>query len=319
MSIRLITNSEVKSLFMCPKNHDLGYVRGLEPKRRKIYFDEGTAGHAALQSFYSGGTLEEAIGKFDEIYDNHMKSIAQYPEDHSKSIMKFMRVRALVTAYLQNVAQEDMKKYDTSHVEEEFVVPILDPSGKPMEGVAFAGKLDGIWTEREGNKVSMVVEHKFYSGFNETDNVMYLDQQVTLYALAAAIKFGVKVPVTVYNVCVKPRNERTQKETQEEFFYRILELVSDKKNKNTYFKRIPVTRGPQHFRLAHEILYNAALIITGQKKVPYLYRNVGDHCLWLCPFKPICIEEDPRTLEQLYKKKDKRHPELEVKEEWDVA
>lgn len=312
--MRLITNSEIKALFMCPRNHHLGFTRGLTPKRKKIYFDEGAAGHSAFQAFYSGKSIEEAIGEFDKIYDGHMKSISAYPEDHDKAVTKFLRLRAMIVAYLEKVGKKDMEAYDTSHVEEEFVVPIIDLNGNPMPDVMFAGKLDGIWTEREGNKVSMLVEHKFYSSFNETDNVMYLDQQVTLYALAAAIKFGVKVPVTLYNVCTKPKNERTKSETPDEFFYRIYELASDPKNAGNYFKRVPVTRGPQHFRVAREILYNAALVITGQKPLPYLYRNVGDHCLWLCPFKQICIEEDPRVLEQMYEPKKKLHPELETVE-----
>lgn len=312
--MRLISNSEIASLFRCPRNHELSFTRRLQPKKRKIYFDEGTAGHSAFQAFYSGKSVEESVAEFDKIYESHMESIAAYPEDHDKAIVKFLRLRALIVAYLEKVGKEDMKAYNTAHVEEEFVVPILDMEGNPLPDVMFAGKLDGIWTERTGNKVSMVVEHKFYSSFNETDNVMYLDQQVTLYALAAAIKFGVKVPVTLYNVCVKPRNEKTKTETPDEFFYRIYELTSDPKNRDTYFHRMPVTRGPQHFRIAHEILYNAALIITGKKPMPYLYRNVGDHCLWLCPFKQICLEEDPRVLDQMYEKKAKLHPELETKE-----
>lgn len=312
--MRLITNSEIKSLFMCPRNHHLGFTRGLQPKRKKIYFDEGTAGHSAFERFYSGGTVEQSIAEFDKVYDSYMQSISGFPEDHEKSIVKFLRLRALVVAYLETVGPEDMKKYDTSHVEEEFVVPILDMEGNAIPDVMLAGKLDGIWTEREGYKVSMVAEHKFLSSFSETDNTLYLDQQVTIYALASAIKFGIKVPVTLYNVCVKPRNEKQKSETPDEFFYRIYELVSDPENRSNYFKRIPVTRGPQHFRIAHEIVYNAALIITGKKPLPYLNRNFGDHCLWLCPFKSICLEEDPRVLEQMFEKKPKAHPELETKE-----
>jgi hypothetical protein len=312
--VRLITNSEIKALFMCPKNHEFGYVRGLTPKRRRIALDEGTASHEALQVFYAGGTIEAAVGAFDKVYDEHVARLDPYPHEREKAIQKFLATRALLTVYLETVAQEDMKAYNTEHVEEEFCVPILDKEGKPLPDVMFAGKLDGIWTEKTANKTSMVVEHKFYSSFSESENTMYLDQQVTLYALAAALAFGIKVPLTLYNVCVKPRNEMTKNETPDDFYYRIYDLVKGK-DKKTYFHRMPVTRGPQHFRVAHEILYNAALIITGKKPMPYVYRNVGDHCLWLCSFKPPCLEENERMMSELYEQKSKPHPELEIKED----
>ena len=310
--MRLITNSEIKSLFMCPRNHHLGFEQGLQPKRKKIYFDEGTAAHNAMETIYSGGTIDAAIASYDKIYEGHIIGLEKYPNEKDKAISKFLATRALVLVYLESVAPADMKKYDTSHVEEEFAVPILDMDGKPIPDVMFAGKMDGIWTEREGNRASMVVEHKFYASFNEVENTLYLDQQVTLYALAAALAFGVKVPITLYNVARKPKNERQKDESPDEFFYRIYELVND--NKAKYFSRVPITRGYQHFKVAHEILFNAAMIITGKAPLPYKYRNVGDQCLWLCPFKSICLEQDPRITEQMFEKKPKLHPELEIVE-----
>jgi hypothetical protein len=301
-------------LFQCPRQHHLSFEQGLQPKKKKIYFDEGTAAHNAMQTIYSGGTVDEAIASFDKVYEGHIAGLEKYPAEKDKAISKFLATRALVLVYLETIVPDDMKKYDTSHVEEEFTVPILDMDGKAIPDVMFAGKMDGIWTEREGSKASMVVEHKFYASFNEVENTLYLDQQVTLYALAAALAFGIKVPVTLYNVARKPRNERQKDESPDEFFYRIYELVSDPKNRKSYFSRVPITRGYQHFRVAHEILFNAAMIITGKAPLPYTYRNVGDHCLWLCPFKSICLEQDPRTTEQMFEKKPKLHPELEIVE-----
>lgn len=310
--MRLITNSEIASLFRCPKNHEFSFVQRLQPKRKRIYFDEGTAAHNAMQVIYSGGTIQAAIDAFDKVYDHHIVGLEKYPEDKEKAITKFLGTRALVTVYLEKVAPVDMKNYDTKYVEKEFSVPIIDPDGKPMPDVMFAGKMDGIWTERTGHKASMVVEHKFYSSFNENENTLYLDQQVTLYALAAALAFGITVPVTLYNVARKPRNERQKDETHDEFFYRIYENISEEPKK--YFSRVPVTRGPNHFRVAQEILYNAAMVITGKKPLPYIYRNVGDHCLWLCPFKVPCLDPDPRFIEQFFEKKPKLHPELDMVE-----
>jgi hypothetical protein len=310
--MRIITNSEIKSLFMCPKSHDFGYVRRLTPKRRKIYLDEGTAAHASLQTIYGGGTAEASMAAFDKIYDEHVERLEPYPQEKEKAICKFLATRAVVEAYLETVAKKDMKAYDTSHVEEEFAVPILDREGNALPDVMYAGKLDGIWTEKTGYKVSMVVEHKFLSGFSETDNTLMLDQQLTLYSLAAALKFGIKIPVVLYNVTRKPKNEKKDKESYDDFYYRIYQSIIEKPG--SYFFRMPITRGPQHFRLAHEILYNAALIITGKTPLPYIHRNIGDHCLWLCSFRPPCIDENPRMIEELYTKKEKLHSELSIKE-----
>lgn len=315
--MRIITNSEIRSLFLCPKNHDFSYIRGLQPRRRKIYFDEGTASHNAMQVIYKGGTEEEAIAAFDKVYDDHILHLQRFKPDEKemdKVISKFLGTRALVSVYLSKIVPEDRRRYDTSHVEEEFCVPILDMQGKPLKDVMFAGKLDGIWTEKGEHQASMVVEHKFYSGFDPVENTLYLDQQVTLYALAAAIAFGIRVPITLYNVCRKPRNQKQKDESHEEFFYRLCEIISDPGNRKDYFFRVPVTRGPQHFKVAHEILYNAAMMITQERPMPYIYRNVGDHCLWLCAFRPPCLDEDPRLMEQLYEKKSKLHSELEITE-----
>lgn len=317
MPDRLITYSELSSLFMCPKNHNFNYIQGLQPKRRRIPLDEGSAAHTAMQVYYDGGTVPQAIAGFDKIYDDHVAAMQKhgYADYLPESVQKFLRTRALVTVYLETVGPQDRKKYTFDYVEREFQVPIIDPEGKEVPGVKFAGKLDGIWRERTGRKLLMVVEHKFLASFDENSNTLMLDPQVTLYALAAKIAFGVEIPITLYNVCRKPQNKKSGKESDDEFFYRVLEAIKDPKTKRDYFKRVPITRGPQDFKIARELLYYGSQIITGKMPLPYLYRNVGDHCLWKCAFRPPCGDEgNQRLIDGLYEKKPKRHPELEAEE-----
>jgi hypothetical protein len=311
---KIITYSEISCLSMCPRKHNFQYVRCLSPKSRSIFLDESTAAHEALECFYKGGTSEDAIDAFDEVYDRHINMLEDLGRGTKEAIERFLRIRALTVAYFDHVGEKDRTMYDFSHVEQEFNVPVFDPKGNEVEGVRFCGKMDGIWTQKMGRKLKNVVEHKFFSSFDETRNTLMLDLQVTLYAMVAQTMFGVEVPITLYNVARKPANTMRAKESHDDFYYRVL---NDHvlKNPDSYFSRVPVTRGRRHFQEARKFLYHGAMILTGRTPLPYVWRNIGQHCLFLCSYRHICLEETPRTIMDLFEVREKVHPELSIEEE----
>lgn len=312
MSVRVITNSELSALFSCPKKHQFSYERLLRPKKRITALDEGSAGHNALEAFYKGASIEDAIKEFDKVYDAHVEAMRMAAYDEHESIERFLRVRAALLCYLQRVGMKDKEKYRFDHVEQEFRVPIFDPDGKEVPGVIFAGKIDGLWTPLESGQ-KMVVEHKFLSAFEETRNNLTIDMQVTLYALAARTSFGVEVPITLYNVVRKPRYKMDRKEKPDDFFWRAFQKMDDKWESNCL--RAVVTRSPEDFKRAREMLYGGAMILSGRSPLPYIWRNVGMHCNFLCSYRELCKDENNQALaESLYVRKEKRHMELGVKE-----
>ena len=74
---RIITTSEISTLFMCPRKHELQYVRRLVPRRRVIFLDESIAAHHAMEQFYKGASLEKSIGAFDRVYDGHINALVR--------------------------------------------------------------------------------------------------------------------------------------------------------------------------------------------------------------------------------------------------
>jgi len=311
--MRLVTYSELQSLFHCPHQHHLNYGRRLTSIRKSPALDEGTAGHAAFDAYYKGATVEKALVPFRDVTANHVKHVVEAGGDAGEMEDRFMRVEALLMAYFQQHGLKDRHVYDFEKVENEFSVPIEDPNGKVVPGVLFAGKLDGVWREKRGRKVRMVVEHKFYASFDPEDHLLHQDLQLTLYALAARLAFKVEVPITLYNVCRKPKNEREEGESMEDFKSRIYQMILEKPGK--YFFRLPITRGPQHFDLAREYLYHGAMVILGKTPLPFIYRNFGDHCKFRCSFQKICMDDsNERLVKAFYTVRPKRHQELTTEE-----
>ncbi len=300
--MRLITYSELRTLFQCPKQHDFRYNRGLRPRRKSTALGESSKAHDAVEIFYKGGTPEEAIKVFDDVDDETLL------DSRPEAQQKFMRMKALLTAYFQTRGKWDRDQYEFTHVEKEFNIPIDFEGIGAVEGVNFAGKIDGIWKSKDRNLLQ-VVEHKFLAQFSENRNTLMMDLQVSLYAVAAREVFGVKVPVTLYNVVKKPAHRLKQGESLDEFYERVLGEVLKAPDK--YFLRLPVTRGKKDFDEAKKVLVHGARILSGETPLPFTYRNVGMSCTMGCSYLDICMDESPGLVDHLFEVTKDRHQELQ--------
>jgi hypothetical protein len=71
-----------------------------------------------------------------------------------------------------------------------------------------------------------------------------------------------------------------------------------------YFLRRTYSRGKAELTAALQQVRSQNRIMKIVEKDPSMvWRNVGDHCLFMCPFKPICIEEDTLLIDQYYERK----------------
>jgi hypothetical protein len=101
-------------------------------------------------------------------------------------------------------------------------------------------------------------------------------------------------------------------EKPEEFSSRMLDLILG--DPDSYFCRVPVTRGRVHFREAERLIWHGARILTGETPLPYVWRNVGRHCRFLCSYRELCIEETPNMTSRLFEVREKPHEELSLAE-----
>lgn len=299
--MRLITYSELRTLFQCPMQHNFRYVRGLRPKKKSTALGESSKAHDAVEIFYKGGTPEEAIKVFDDVDSDVLL------DSRPEAQQKFMRMKALLTVYFETRGSWDRDEFTFKHVEEEFNIPIDFPGIGKVDGVRFAGKIDGIWKSK-GRNLLQVVEHKFLAQFSETRNTLMMDLQVSLYAVAAKEVFGVNVPITLYNVVKKPAHRLKHNETLEDFYERVLGEV--RKDTAKYFIRLPVTRGKREFEEAKRVLVHGARILSGETPLPYVYRNVGMMCTMGCSYLDICMDESPGLVDHLFDVTEDRHQEL---------
>ncbi len=307
---RLITFSEISTLFRCPKSWEFRYDRGLRPRRKSTALGESGMAHESFELFYKGASPEEALKLFDDVDSDKLN------ESSVEAQQRFLRMKALLSVYFNTRGARDRQMYDFEHVEVEFSIPLTLPGICDIPDVNFAGKIDGIWKDKKTG-VLQVVEHKFLAQFSESRNTLLMDLQVSLYAIAAREVFGVVVPLTLYNVCRKPMHRMKKTETSDEYYQRVLGEVS--KDPEKYFVRIPVVRGSKDFSEAFQLLKYAAEMLRKDKPFPYLYRNVGLHCTMMCSYLDICMDESPGLIDHLFEVADKRHQELNQSEDLEIA
>jgi len=307
----IITHSEISTLFRCPKAHYFQYIRGLRPKRPVEFLTESIAGHDALECFYKTGDVGEAMKSYDAAFDDARDKLGDdFGRLHET---RFQRMRALVIAYFDTFESKDKTEWEFEEVEYEFELPVRHPDNPEvvLEDARFCGKIDGIWRQKTGRRLRHIVEHKFLSQFDPNRNSLSIDQQVSLYSLAAIERFGVDTPVILYNVSKKPVNQMKQTEDPHEFFHRVRSSILEKPEK--YFHRIPLYRDPSWIQEARKILWvGANMIKNGEPQ--YKFRNVGLHCTQLCRFGELCYDENPIMIDALFEKKPKLHGELNISE-----
>lgn len=294
--------SQFSRFGQCPRKDQL--ARRYEPKVKALALAEGEIFHKVLGEMYSRGEAgagRDVLEATKASYLSGARSHDARPETLDRIEQKFSNLSVMLEAYATRVFPRDLERYEILAVEREFSVE-LEP------GVVLRGFLDGIWRDRASG-VRFIAEHKYKSSYEE--DLMPLDLQVSLYTLALLPEFGL-LP-TLYNVCLKPAHRRGKNESAEDFSRRVSKSVMEEtagfqwepgEFSSRYFIRRTYSRGRTDLAVALQQVRSMNRVMELVDRNPdMVWRNVGDHCLYTCPFRPICIDEDPFIAGQLYETK----------------
>jgi len=288
---------------MCPRKHQLG--KKYEPKIKAAALAEGDVFHLCLGKMYAQGKADAGWEIFNHTRDNYLseaKAGGAKPEAIERLEQKFSNLHGMLEAYASSILPGDLARYEVLATEKEFLVPL-------KRGVKLRGFVDGIWKDKQSG-VRFIVEHKYKS--KHEDDLMPLDLQVSLYTLALLEEYG-HLP-TLYNVALKPMNRRGKSESSQDFAARVAKAIQDEMGafqwtpgeyESKYFLRRTYSRGKGELQAALQQVRSMDRIMKLVERNPELvWRNVGDHCLFMCAFKPICIDDsDPLTVDQFYERK----------------
>lgn len=293
------------TLGMCPRKWQLS--RKYEPKVKARALAEGDVFHQVLGKFYGQGDQAQGMQVFDLIHQDYLTEARQggLKDDQIDQLEgKFGALRAILTAYWDRLAQHDLKRFRFLAIEKPFEIRLSST-------LVLHGFIDGLWEDVDSG-VKYIAEHKYKADHNE--ELMALDLQVSLYTLAMIPEYGI-LP-TLYNVARKPLQKRKAGEPAGTFAGRVVEAINEELKgfqyrhteiQSRFFVRQRYSRGKRDLEVALEQTKAMAKAMKAfDRKPETIWRNVGEHCLYMCPFKGICLEEDPILVEQFFNDKAKQ-------------
>jgi len=276
--MRKVSFSELNTFWMCPRKHELEYKKQIKPKVEDIKLFEGRLMHALLKEIYKP---ERSISEIlDEEYKRYF-SLLKREDKKQEFDEKFARIRACFDIYLAEVASSDVEKYDVLEVESDIEVEIDD--------FILEGKIDAIFKEKQKGTL-YIVEHKYRSDIS--DELVFLDFQISIYTMALIGEFKTILP-TLYNVIKKPAFRLKQGEDLTEFELRVKEALKERKDE--FFIRRIYSRSKRQLEVSLRQIRDTLKVINSVN-----YRNVGEHCLYMCPYKEICLFEDEHIIKEKF-------------------
>lgn len=296
--------SQYSTFGLCPRKWQLS--KKFEPKITAAALSEGDMFHLAVGKMYAQADPNAGKAIFDFTRDEYLKRMhaaGGTQEQVDRLTIKFAALEAMIAAYTDRIFLNDMKHFDVLETEKEFKV-------KAGPGLTLNGYIDGVWKDRSSG-VRFIVEHKYKTAHEP--ELMPLDLQVSLYTLALLEEYG-PLP-TLYNVALKPANRQGKNETTADFTARLTASIVEEMQAFRWtagdysakrFLRQTYSRGRSELAAALDQIRAQDQAMRRIEKNPTgVWRNVGDHCLWMCPFKNICIDEDKLVIDRFFDRKDK--------------
>jgi hypothetical protein len=298
--------SQFSTFGMCPRKWQLS--KKFEPKIIAAPLAEGDIFHLAVGKMYAQNDPNAGKAVFDFARNDYLQRLSTAKasqEQIDRLTVKFAALEAMITCYAKSIFSMDMTRFEVLETEKEFRV-------KAGPGLVLGGFIDGIWRDKQSG-VRFIVEHKYKSAHEP--ELMPLDLQVSLYTLALLEEYG-PLP-TLYNVALKPANRQGKNETTAEFVTRLTASIDEEMQafrwtpgdfKEKRFVRQTYSRGRAELTAALSQIRTQHKAMTAVARTGEAWRNVGDHCLWMCPFKNICIEEDALVIDRFFDRKDLGKP-----------
>jgi RecB family exonuclease len=168
-----VSHSMLSTWRRCRRRFYWNYSQGYRPIEKARGLSIGSAGHAAMEKYYSGGTPDEAV-------DAAIKSaLADGVEEGIENLELVLR------RYFMWAKEHD--DFSIVSLEKEFYVPLDEHTLK--------GIVDGIITRKDGT--NWVLEHKFNK--QVTTNHLAIDPQCSIY-IAGLGALGIAVSGVLYNI-----------------------------------------------------------------------------------------------------------------------
>jgi CRISPR/Cas system-associated exonuclease Cas4 (RecB family) len=288
--------TQFQSFSLCPRKWVLS--RKYEPKVKALALSEGGVFHRALAALATTGTWADEFARAEKECTEKATAGGSKPEFLEKLNAKLAAARAMMLVYSSEIFIHDSNQYDFLKTESDFRVRIA-------RGLYLKGIVDGVWRDKKTG-TRYIVEHKYKAEHHE--ELMPLDLQVSLYTLALIGEYGTALP-TLYNVIKKPLHRFKSGESYPDFTLRVNEKVmEDQKGfqygpefESKFFIRRAYTRGRSELAVVVDQIKEVARRMNQVWRHPEnAYRNVGEHCVYGCPFTKICSEEDEFIVGQFY-------------------
>lgn len=207
---RVLTSSRVKSYSACPRRHHYAYTLGVRPcSGGSAATRFGSAAHAAIEAYWHERAAGTDLAVDAEGNALLWPSVEAQLADAFDGIgeEQFVKLRALVELYC---ASWNERAVEVLAIERQFRMPLRHPrSGKAHPYFVLGGKID-LLVRIEDGRVALI-DHKTTSSDpgagSSYRRQLLLDPQPTIYTLGVET-FGYSVDLIVYDVLVKPKDER---------------------------------------------------------------------------------------------------------------
>lgn len=185
--------SLLRDFLSCPRRYHYRWVERLEPRRKDIRIETGSAAHRALAAYYAawGHPEEERRELLLETFRQAMEEVRQaadgvlgrVPDDWRQEWEKRTRTGLKVLEEYAFVAEAEDPKFiaEVLYVEQPYAVPILDEEGREV------GVQDGVMdlVVRDVWHSLWIIDHKsHYTSAFPKEDILRLDLQFGLYSLA---------------------------------------------------------------------------------------------------------------------------------------
>jgi len=320
--LRLLTNSELKTLRRCAREHFIAYKLGMRsaaPEAEALYM--GTLLHLGFAAWWLGDPQTRLADALDVM-------LPRARDDFDRA-----RVFALLTGYDARWCDE---RWETLSVEVEFRAPLVNPeTNAPSRTFDLGGKIDVIARNLDDG-LTYVVEHKStsedISAGSQYWELLQLDAQVSTY-YAGARALGHEPVGVLYDVIAKPKirpleatpvesrkylkktgelyaNQREYDESPQEFEQRLLEAVAAEPDR--WFRRGVVVRLITEERESEFDRWQLARVLREGDLAKRWPRNPDACKRWgrVCDYFGVCTGRESLDDPALFRHTDQVHEEL---------
>jgi hypothetical protein len=295
-----VSNTSLNKFNTCQKKWYWDYIAGLKPRYRASNLTLGKTVHEAFDMFYKGKPLQEIINHIDKTYKEEMGK--QALEDQEPLYLD----GKIALGMFLNYPYKNLK-FDEIESEVEFRVKL----GK---GIEFVGRVDGRvlhLNKRWVREVKTTGEDKI-----QFEKKMATSAQNTGYVFGVREHTGENIHGVICDYLRKPRLQKRQTETMQEFGQRIYQDYCDKKKEKMYFHRVFTYRTENDLKRWKEDVFTTCKHLRKCMKDNEYSRNTS--ACWMyrteCPYYRICFQDtiDPLLIDLFYEQKGGLNGKSEV-------